>query len=182
MSTEPRAAIAQRLADLARQYGVPQPGADAIDGFCALAATETFAAGDVVFRQGDPADRALFVVSGRLRATLQVGDGAGSEQRLLGDSVAGDVVGETAVFVNGGRRTATLTAALATTCLVLKRELFLASGHNAAVIAMEGHLMRLLVGRIVDTDALLLRIWNDASTGKTELRQGLSHLLGAPSA
>jgi lysophospholipid hydrolase len=78
----------------------------------------TVTAGSTLFREGEQADAAYVVVSGRLRVLAEVGE-AGAEDgdhRLAGDAEAvadlgrGEAVGELALLDAVGRRTATVVA------------------------------------------------------------------------
>jgi CRP/FNR family transcriptional regulator, cyclic AMP receptor protein len=129
-----------------------------IDHLRKVAPASTFQAGQVVYREGDPADGGLLVVSGRLSASVKGPEG----EKQLGKSLPGDVVGEAGIFLRGGRRRATLTAVELTTCLRLDRALFAAEVGNAAVRALEIHLLRQLTNRIVATDAEVAAAWRHA--------------------
>ena len=71
-----------------------------------MASITRFPADAVVLREGDPADDALLVVSGRLRASVR----AGHRVRKLGSVRPGEVIGEGALFTGRSRRNATVTA------------------------------------------------------------------------
>lgn len=116
-----------------------------------------YSTGAVVFRQGDPADRAMLVVAGRLVTTV----GEGESGRTVGEIGAGEVVGETALFVNGGRRNATVTATEPTRCLIITRELLARSANNPAVVAVERHLLGSMARRIRSTNLNIQRVWKD---------------------
>lgn len=62
-------------------------------------------AGTELFREGDPGDAAYLVLTGRLRATV----GSDGTPRTLGTLGPGSLLGE-AALVDGGQRTATVTA------------------------------------------------------------------------
>lgn len=62
-------------------------------------------AGTELFREGDPGDAAYLVLTGRLRATI----GSDAARRTLGMMGPGSMIGE-AALVDGGRRSATVTA------------------------------------------------------------------------
>jgi lysophospholipid hydrolase len=77
----------------------------------------TVTAGSTLFHEGEQADAAYIVVSGRLRVLAEVGAaGAAAGDRLAGDADAvadlgrGEVVGEVALLDAVGRRTATVVA------------------------------------------------------------------------
>ena len=78
------------------------------------------AEGDVVIRQGDPADRFYIINSGRVRVTQ---DGAGGE-RVLRDMGPDEVFGEIGLLRNSAR-TATVTAVGPGLLLALDRDDFL---------------------------------------------------------
>lgn len=173
MSTDPRTVAAEYLRNLSRQHAGAEAPAPAIEAVIARTQPVGFAPAEVVFREGDTGDRALFVVAGRLRATLG--------GRPIGDTAPGEIVGEAAIFLRAGRRAATVTAVEPTTCLALTRDLFRAQAQNPAVIAMEAHLLGLLVQRIAGTDALLVRAWREATAEKVDVRDRLWMLMGGRS-
>lgn len=112
--------------------------------------------GQEVFLQGDPADRAMLVVEGRLVSI--VGD------KPVGEISVGEVVGETALFVRGGQRNATVRAKEPTRCLVITRELLAGSADNPAVVAIERHLLGSLARRIRSTNLNIQRVWKDLAS------------------
>ncbi|HET6284648.1 MAG TPA: hypothetical protein VFH73_27070, partial [Polyangia bacterium] len=63
-------AAARYLQELAQKHGI-EASAEAVDALFAQAPAVELPAGAVVFREGDSGEHALFVVAGRLRATLQ---------------------------------------------------------------------------------------------------------------
>jgi len=81
-------------------------GTDGPAGLGAGARRVTLSAGERLFRQGDPADAAYVVVSGRLRVFVAAGD----HVRRLGDVGRGETVGELALLADAPR-SATVVAA-----------------------------------------------------------------------
>jgi sulfate permease, SulP family len=79
---------------------------------------EDYAAGAVVLRSGDPADRVLFIESGRVAVRRRSAD---ERYRRLRTMQAGAVVGEVAFFLSG-RRTADVVAEAPTVVRVLRAE------------------------------------------------------------
>jgi CRP-like cAMP-binding protein len=65
-----------------------------------------WARGEVVLRQGAPADVALLLLSGRLKAWAE----QGGREQPVSDVFPGELVGEAALFTPGAPRTATLRA------------------------------------------------------------------------
>jgi CRP-like cAMP-binding protein len=162
------------LKSLSRTYTGKEAPDDAVDELLALTHPARVEAGAALAREGDAADGAFFVVDGRLRASVRVGTG----ERVVNEAAPGEIIGEAGIFINGARRSATLTAAVPTTYLVLQRELFRASARNTAVIALEQHLLRTLVRRVANTDALVTRAWREAAPGGRSALDGLATLLG----
>jgi CRP-like cAMP-binding protein len=65
-----------------------------------------YAAGEILFREGEPGASMLIVAEGTLMATARGGDG---QERVLGPMHAAEVVGEMA-FLDPGPRSATVAA------------------------------------------------------------------------
>jgi len=175
---EADATAREYLKELCRKYGAGE-GMDAyIEELLSLVKPRRAEAGEVLTREGDAAEGAFLVVWGRLRASVRVGLDDEKRERVVNEALEGEIIGEAGIFMTGARRSATLTAAAPTTYLVLGRELFRASATNSAVIATEQHLLRTLVRRIANTDALVTRAWREAAPGGRSALDGLSMLLG----
>ena len=110
----------------------------------------TFEAGEVLMRQGEDADAMYVILAGRVRVER---DAPGhSAPALLAELGANDVVGEIGVL-DGGPRTATVTAVEQTRTLELHRTLL-------AVVLIQypdvaGELLRTLSRRLRSTDEIL---------------------------
>jgi NTE family protein len=98
--------------------------------------------GEVIFRQGSPGRDLYFVVSGRLRATVD--DGPGGE-RVLGEVLRGESVGEMSV-VTGAPRMATITAVRSSVLVRFSRRQFQKLLNEFPRIALR--LMHLLIERL----------------------------------
>jgi CRP-like cAMP-binding protein len=206
----------EQIAAARRQIGAMGPTgwgraplADAdIDALLSAAPPAAYAAGEVLVREGEPADHAFLLLSGRLRASLLLGGAGPERERTINEIPAGEVAGETALFLTGGRRTATLTALEPSTVLVLRRELFIPPGTlkglppppakssggqsppaldainlsaaNPALVALESHILTGLARRIERTDAQIVAAWRSSSGGGPSLA-GLMALLGGSS-
>lgn len=125
---------------------------------CRVARPVIFGTGDTVFTQGEEANCALLVVEGRLLAHV----GSGSDKREIGDSRAGEIVGETALFASGARRSASVVASEPTRCLILDEEVLLRSPYNEALVAIENHLLGSIARRIRSTDRVIQRVWKES--------------------
>ena len=130
-----------------------------------------YAAGTVIFRQGDPADNALLVVEGRLEVMVE----SGESNKQVGDIRAGEIAGETALFARRGRRNATVTAREPSRCLVVDRNLLSAIPANPALITLENHLLGTLARRIRKTNQSMQVVWKDANPTRDtpEIQKGI---------
>ena len=175
MSEDPAAAARRQIAALGPRGWGGRTLADAdVDALLRTAPPEQLAAGAVLAREGEPADRAFFLVAGRLRASVALG---GAPDRTVNAIAAGEVTGESALFLTGGRRTATLTAVEPTTVLVLRRELFRPGAPNPALVALESQILAGLARRIERTDAQIVEAWRAASGDAPPSRMGLLAVL-----
>jgi len=98
----------------------PDVPADAVSAIGALAVWVSLRAGDQLVAQGDPAEDAFIVVSGRLRAVHRAD---GGPEVTLGEMAAGELVGEMAL-VAGSRRAASMYAVRDTHLVRLTRAAF----------------------------------------------------------
>ena len=155
----------------------------ALKELCIMAPPVRFKKGNRVFGQGDSADVALLVIEGELTASVE----ANGQTRTVGKIGAGEVVGEQALFVSHGRRTATVIAAQPCTCLILSTQVADSAAENAAIIALEKHLLGSQARRIRNTNLTIQKAWKgeqgDVVYGKDEKKSGglikrLSSLFG----
>lgn len=106
-----------------------------------LSRKRRYAAGTAIVNEGQGAAGLFVVLSGSVRITMRVGDGQEKELATIGP---GGSFGEMALFQDWGRRSATVTAAQDTECLVLPRLDFLDElrRHPDIAIRMLGTLSR----------------------------------------
>jgi CRP/FNR family transcriptional regulator, cyclic AMP receptor protein len=183
MIEDPIAVARRQIAALGPTGWGPRALADAdIDALLRAAPPVELAAGAVLAREGETADRAFFLVAGRLRATVALGGDAPERDRTVNEITAGEVTGETGLFMTGGRRTATLTALEPSTVLALDRQLFQPGASNPALVALGAHILAGLARRIERTDAQIVEAWRAVAAGAgPPSRVGLLALLGGSS-
>lgn len=116
-----------------------------------------YAAGQVLFREGEPADSALLVVHGELAVFVDGPDG----QRQVGQVGAWDVVGETALYATSQTRSATVRASRDSTCLVVSVDMLAAAADNPVIAALEYHLLHTLTHRIRMTNQAIQDVWRE---------------------
>jgi CRP-like cAMP-binding protein len=108
----------------------------------------TFAAGEVLYHQGDPADAAYLIIEGSVAVTVELASGP-----LLVAKVGKDqIVGEIGIICDVPR-TATNTAEVQTVTLKITRDLFFQMINDFPVMGVE--IMRVLASRLEHTTAQL---------------------------
>lgn len=101
---------------------------------------ETYAPGDILLKQGDEGQDALMIISGRVRATIENGEG----KRVLGEVGGGSIVGEMSLL-SEAPRSATITAIRETRVARMNRAVFSKIMHSHSDFALR--LMRTMVER-----------------------------------
>ena len=120
-----------------------------LNALAAAGQERTYAAGSVLFREGDPGDALHLVVHGRVRISMLSSDGG---EVTVAFVEKGDCVGELALL-DGGPRTATATATVSTRTFVVTRAEFVAWLSDRATAAAA--LLETLAGRLRRTDQAL---------------------------
>ena len=109
---------------------------------------QEFAAGDVLFRDGEPGDRMFVIQTGAVRITKTMG----GEQKVLAVLGPGEFLGEMAIL-NGKPRTATATVVEPTRCLLIDARTLEAMVAKNAEIALR--LIKKLARRLDSADTLI---------------------------
>ncbi len=94
----------------------------------------SYAAGDLIVKQGQGGEGFYVVTSGKAEATRERADGEKTVVNTFGET---DYFGELALLDEDGVRTASITAQEQTTCLILTRWDFLAILRQDADMAVE---------------------------------------------
>jgi CRP/FNR family cyclic AMP-dependent transcriptional regulator len=122
--------------------------ASTIAQIASLSLRRPYAAGAIVFSQGDPGDALYGVVTGKVRISASAPDG---KEMFLNIMEPGDTFGEIALL-DGNPRTATASAMAPCELLVIMRDPFLNLLQRES--ALSTHLLRLLCQRIRWTSGL----------------------------
>jgi two-component system cell cycle response regulator len=130
------------------------------DLLLAGATEQSFTAGHVLIRESDPPDRLFVILSGRVRV-LEVAPDSPVEL-IVGELGEGEILGELSVLRNQPR-SATVVAVERTHCLVIPQSEFLKVLQGSAELAVS--LLRMLAGRLYETDRRLSRYAPDPVTG-----------------
>ncbi len=155
---------------LSRLYLFREVPASALQELCQLAPPIQFQAGANVFAQGDAADTALLVVDGCLVASVEGRDG----EKIVGDSRAGEIVGETGLFARDMLRSASVMAAEDSRCLVVSRNLLRSGGDNPAMAALERHLLGTMARRIRRTNQTMQMVWKETAPSEPPTTEAMA--------
>ena len=126
----------------------------------ARASEAVFPAGQSIIQESDPPDSLFVILSGRARV-LEVATG-GPEEVILSELGEGEIVGELAIIRNRAR-SSTVLAVERTRCLVLHQDDFLHVLETSVGLALA--LLRMMAGRLYETDRRLSRYAPDPVTG-----------------
>jgi len=107
-----------------------------------------FAAGDILFREGDPGDQMFVIQSGAIRITKTIA----GEERVIAVLGPGEFLGELAIL-NSKPRSATATIIETARCLVIEAKTLETMVARNAEIAMR--LIKKLAKRLDSADALI---------------------------
>jgi CRP-like cAMP-binding protein len=121
----------------------------ALERIASLATQRNYGAGEIVCSQGDPGDALYAVVTGRIRISSGAADG---REIFLNIMEPGDSFGEIALL-DGGTRTATAIAMVASELVSLRRDHLFALLERESQVALE--LLRLCGERLRWTSGLL---------------------------
>jgi diguanylate cyclase (GGDEF)-like protein len=126
----------------------------------AQATEEVFPAGHMIIEENDLPERLFVILSGRVRI-LEVAPDHPMDL-ILGELGAGEILGELGVLRNQVR-SASVVAIERTHCLVLHQNDFLRVLQSSTALALS--LLRVLAGRLYETDRWLSRYAPDPVTG-----------------
>lgn len=129
----------------------------ALQEICSMAPPVNFKPGVTVFNQGDESDVALLLIDGKLGVEVS----SAGQHREVGQINVGEIVGETALFARGGKRSATVRALQSSQCLLINRDLLDNAAKNDALIAIERHLLATLARRIRRTNQETAKLWKE---------------------
>jgi CRP-like cAMP-binding protein len=126
-----------------------------LDALAGVMHVRRVAAGATLFREGEPADGCYLVADGRVQVTI-TRNGRPEQLAMLG---RGDFIGQMAVL-DGGRRSATCTAAESSTVLYLARDDFdrLVRGGSSFALKFVDALTRMLVAQLRYANRRLLAL------------------------
>lgn len=119
-----------RLVMLPIFRGVPLGDVALLAGACAAL---RYTRGDVLFEEGALATGAFLIVTGRLGVYV----GPPTDERLVSEGKAGEIIGESGLLDPAARRIATVRAVTDCEVLEISPETMLAQGSSRAMVAIE---------------------------------------------
>ena len=157
---------------------------EALETLCSLARERTFAAGEVIMRQGDQGEALFVIIAGRATVTQVLED---EKELLLGSLGPGSLVGELALL-DRAPRMATCRAVTAMTALEFSRDLFShlmvthPSAANAVLLNVVGNMRsqdRLIIEELSLKNEALSQAYSALQEAQAELlvKERLEHEL-----
>jgi diguanylate cyclase (GGDEF)-like protein len=134
--------------------------ADKIHKLAAGASQRTYPAGQVIIREGEQARSVFVIMNGRVRIVETLTDS--SVDMFLGELGSGEIFGELGIL-RASPRSASIVAMERTVCLAIPERDFVDALETSPAMAIG--LLRILAGRIYETDRLLARYAPDPLTG-----------------
>ncbi len=128
---------------------------DAVAELATTCAIKTFDTRDVVLSQGEGTGIAYLVIKGMLEVSVQTRQ----TQHHIATITPGEIAGESALFIRGVSRNATVLAHKPSVCLELKPEDLRRLTGNAALVALEFALIVSLSRRIRKTNLAIQSAW-----------------------
>lgn len=136
---------------------------DAVRDLATRASWVRYGVNDVVYAQGEAMKpEAILLVTGRFSVVAE----SGGVRRSLADVWPGEFVGEPALFTRGATRSATVVASAPSVGLRVSRQLLADQAGHPAVVALEQHLIRVMVRRIQSTSQTLHRVLTEQAAGR----------------
>jgi CRP-like cAMP-binding protein len=138
-----------------------------LDGFVKQCKPQSFMVGDAICSQGDKAENALILVSGKLEVSVSTE----STVKHVGEIHPGEIFGEQGLFHSEGSRSATVIANRQSVCLVVTPKIMRQAVENPAVVALERHLIATMSRRIRATNLSIQKAWKDAQQEENQQNQ-----------
>jgi len=136
----------------------------AVAALAEVCPVRVFETGEAVLAQGEDTDVAYLLVDGMLEVSVQT-------QRTWHHISAirpGEMVGESALFIHGVQRNATVLAHTQSQCLELRPDALARLSGNVALVALELSLVATLSRRIRKTNLEIQAAWSKAHPEPTD--------------
>jgi diguanylate cyclase (GGDEF)-like protein len=133
---------------------------DQVNKLLSNTSQRTYPAGQVIIREGEQGHAVFVIMSGRVRIVETLNDS--SVDMFLGELGRGEIFGELGIL-RTSPRSASIVAMERTACLVIPERDFIDALETSPAMSMG--LLRILAGRIYETDRLLARYAPDPLTG-----------------
>ena len=153
--------------NLARMHIFRKVSEDDLEIFVQQCDPQSFMVGDAICSQGDKAENAMILVSGKLEVSVSTE----STIKHVGEIHPGEIFGEQGLFHSEGTRSATVIANRQSVCLVVTPKIMRQAVENPAVVALEKHLIATMSRRIRATNLSIQKAWKDAQQEENQQNQ-----------
>lgn len=122
-----------------------------------LCEPKKYQVGQTVFVQDSEAQNAMLLISGKLEVSVRTQNTI----RHVGEIHPGEIFGEQGLFHSNGKRNATVIANKNSVCLTITPKIMRDASNNAAMVALEQHLIATMARRIRSTNLAIQKSWKE---------------------
>jgi CRP-like cAMP-binding protein len=122
-----------------------------------LCEPKKYQVGQTLFAQDTEAHNAMLLISGKLEVSVRTE----SSIRHVGEIYPGEIFGEQGLFHSNGKRNATVIANKNSICLTITPKIMRDASSNAAMVALEQHLIATMARRIRSTNLAIQKAWKE---------------------
>lgn len=122
-----------------------------------LCEPKKYQVGQTLFAQDTEAHNAMLLISGKLEVSVRTE----SSIRHVGEIYPGEIFGEQGLFHSNGTRNATVIANKNSICLTITPKVMRDASSNAAMVALEQHLIATMARRIRSTNLAIQKAWKE---------------------
>lgn len=137
-----------------------------------LCEPKKYQVGQTVFVQDSDAQNAMLLISGKLEVSVRTQNTI----RHVGEIHPGEIFGEQGLFHSNGTRNATVIANKNSVCLTITPKVMRDASSNAAMVALEQHLIATMARRIRSTNLAIQKAWKEIELEEAKRKRRLKQV------
>ena len=137
-----------------------------------LCEPKKYQVGQTVFIQDSEAQNAMLLISGKLEVSVRTQNTI----RHVGEIHPGEIFGEQGLFHSNGTRNATVIANKNSVCLTITPKIMRDASNNAAMVALEQHLIATMARRIRSTNLAIQKAWKEIELEEAKRKRRLEQV------